>query len=428
LLRPGRRYGEVEADVRAVDGGESLVVIRDVTREANLERQMWQAQKMEAVGRLAGGVAHDFNNLLTSIIGFAQLIHEQLPPDHPSARDVEEILHAGDRATRLTQQLLTFSRKQIVETHPLDPKALIMSLDKLLRQTIGEDIELVVLLDPDTPAIEADDSLLEQALVNLAINARDAMPRGGKLTLSTGAVRLDGEFCASRMDILPGEYTLITVRDTGVGMDPSVRAHLFEPFFTTKQKGKGTGLGLSIVYGVVRQFNGFVEVDTAPGEGAEFRLYFPAASAPVSVAAASAIEPVRGGEEQILIVEDEQALRQLVARILQSYGYRVLEARNGEEGLAVFLEAHPPPDLVLSDIVMPRKSGPKMVEELRSVRPDLRVLYMSGFVGEFAGGREMQLGAPLVMKPFTAETIARHVRRALDADRRRSTGEGREKP
>jgi CheY-like chemotaxis protein len=376
---------------------------------------------MEGIGRLAGGVAHDFNNLLTAILGYARLVLDELPADSPLRGDVEEIQRAGDRAARLTKQLLAFGRKQIVQIRPTDLNRVVLNMDQILRRTLGEDIELVTMVSDELGSIDADAGLIEQVIMNLAVNARDAMPRGGKLTILTERVALDAAYAETHVGVKPGDYIVLVVRDTGSGMTPEVREHVFEPFFTTKEKGKGSGLGLSTVYGITNQLRGHIELVTEAGRGAEFRIYFPRIGAEVVPEAVPRSTPaVRTGKETILVVEDENTVRQLAVRYLESFGYSTVQARNGEEALRVYQRSEKKIDLVLSDIVMPNMGGPELADQLRAIPQDVRVVYMTGFAEDLPAERARASdGATTVLKPFTREALAQAVRETLDgADRR----------
>ncbi len=382
----------------------------------NSEQQLRQAQKMEAIGRLAGGVAHDFNNLLTAILGFGRLAMDKLPEGHPARTDIDEVLHGGESATKLTQQLLAFGRKQIFQIQPIELNDVVLSVDHLLRQTLGEDIELVTMLGHDLGSVLVDPGSLEQVLVNLAVNARDAMPKGGKLFIQIERIRLGQEFCNTHVGAKPGAYLALSVRDTGCGMDENIREHAFEPFFTTKQKGQGTGLGLSTVYGIVNQCGGYVELVSGVEEGAEVRIYFPYVDSPAERLSISEEPTLPRGTEMVLVVEDEGAVRRLLVRILKSLGYRVLEAANGGEALLLCEETKDPIDLVLTDIVMPQIGGPDLVKRLRQVRSDFHVLFTTGFAPDTVrsrAGRDRE--APILMKPYTRETLAFTVRSVLEA-------------
>ncbi|MBN1270037.1 MAG: PAS domain S-box protein [Kiritimatiellae bacterium] len=388
---------------------------RDVTREVELEQQIRRAQKMDAVGRLAGGIAHDFNNLLTSVLGYSRIVHDQLGDGHPLQADLAEISRAGERAVNLTKQLLAFSRKQTVEARSLSLNAVVMDVDKLLRRTLGENIELVALLDSEMAYVKADAGLLEQVILNLAVNARDAMPEGGSLTIRTATIELSPEDCLTRVEVRPGRYVLLSARDTGVGMTPEVRDQCFEPFYTSKPQGKGTGLGLSIVYGIIKQFGGFIELDTSPGRGTEVRIYLPAAGPPAGMPEPRAKVELPRGTETILVVEDEETVRRLTVRILQSLGYNVIDAAQGGEALLICERHRAPIDLVLTDVVMPHIGGPEMVKRLRGIRSDFEVLYMSGFAEDAFVQGELGHDSPrFIAKPFTHEALALKVRAILD--------------
>ncbi|MCO5171356.1 MAG: response regulator, partial [Planctomycetes bacterium] len=368
--------------------------LMDQTSRVRREEELRQAQKMEAIGRLAGGVAHDFNNLLTAIIGYSELLADQVPPG-PQRRAVEQIRQAGQRAAALTHQLLAFSRKQVLQPEVLDPGRVVADLQDMLRRLISEDIEVVTDLAPDVGRLRADRAQLEQVIVNLAVNARDAMPRGGRLTISTRQA--------------PGDppRVVLTVSDTGEGMSPEVLAHIFEPFFTTKEVGRGTGLGLSMVYGIVKQSGGDVQVRSAPGAGTTFELAFPAAADdPAPAGQRKPTAPVPGGRETVLVVEDEDAVRQLVREVLSGRGYHVLEAARGEQAIDLAAGRDGPIDLVLSDVVMPGINGRDLVERLTALRPGLRVLFMSGHSGDLLARAEVEPWATVLEKPFTPDHLS----------------------
>lgn len=379
------------------------------------EEQLRQAQKMEAIGRLAGGIAHDFNNLLTSIIGYSNLLMERDDLSADVRADLSEIARAGERAEELTHRLLSFSHQEMLPAEPISLNEVIHGMERLLRRTLGEDIELVIDTDDSIGSILAEAARIEQVIMNLAVNARDAMPRGGRLTIATERVTVDREFCAAREGLRPGECVRLEVADTGCGMTPEVRARAFEPFFTTKPRGQGTGIGLSTVYGIVRGYNGYIEVDSAPGRGTRFRIYFPLASVGALPPKPPATAPDPGGNETILLVEDDDAVRRLAVRLLESLGYTVLEASNSGEALLIFERPDTRVDLVISDIVMPHISGVEMAQRLRQIRPDVRVLFMTGFARE-AEALPRLANAPVLLKPFTRSTLARHVRWALAAE------------
>lgn len=390
-------------------------VSRDITHEIELEEQFRQAQKMENVGRLAGGIAHDFNNLLTSILGFSRLIQDSIEEDHPVQADIREIVHAGERAAKLTRQLLAFGRKQIMQIRALDLNEVVMEMDQLLRRTLGEDVELVTVLGEELGTVEADAGLLEQIIMNLAVNARDAMPKGGKLTIETRAVALDEAFCSNRVDLMPGDYVLLAVKDIGMGMPDEVVEHAFEPFFTTKEKGKGTGLGLATVYGIVKQLNGHVEIDSELDVGTSVSIYLSRADIPKQELPRSQQREMPGGSETILVVEDEDTVRHLTVRMLKTLGYHVLEARHGGEALLICERYKEPIDMVLTDVVMPHVGGHELMKRLHAVREDLKVLYISGFtedrIIDHGVGKQ---GVPLLLKPYTSEALAQKVRDVLD--------------
>ena len=378
------------------------------------ERALRQAQKMEAIARLAGGVAHDFNNLLTSILGFGALVQRQLPEDHMAYEDVKEIIEAGERARDLTQQLLALGRRTQMRREVIDVNQIIDGMAQILARTIGEDIALEVELAPGMECIVADTGSLEQVIMNLAVNARDAMPKGGSLVLRSEQREVDAAAAAAVAELLPGEYIVITVKDTGEGMSPEIQEHIFEPFFTTKTAGKGSGLGLSTVYGIVKQFGGTIEIASAIAEGTDVRVYLPAVRAARQAHETELKAPVEGGEETVLLVEDEASVRRLTVRMLRELGYTVLEAENGLEALNRSRGYDGDIDLVLSDVVMPQMSGPEMVAQLGLERDGFATLFISGFTQDRhltqADGRE----AALLLKPFTRDVLARKVRSVLE--------------
>ncbi len=400
-----------------------LAIARDITQEkeaeergARLEEQLRRSQKMEAIGRLAGGVAHDFNNMLMAILGCSDFLLNAIPPDQPLRHDVEEIKRAGERAADLTRQLLAFSRRQVLQPRVIDLNAVVSDMERMLRRIIGEDIELMAVLDADLGRIKADPGRLEQVIINLALNARDAMPRGGRLTLETRNFDLDQDYIRGHALVKSGPYVMLAVSDTGTGIDPETQAHIFEPFFTTKGPGQGTGLGLATVYGTVKQSDGYIWVYSEPDRGTTFKLYFPRVPDPELASSRSAPE-VRDlqGRETVLLVEDDPVVRDLIRRILVRYAYRVLEASSGPEALEVCRNHDAPIDLVLTDVVMPQMSGRELIEELVTVRPDLRVLYMSGYSSEAVVRHGMlDKYTPFLQKPFTPDTLARKLREILD--------------
>ena len=390
---------------------------RDVTERVQLEQQLRQAQKMEAVGRLAGGIAHDFNNILTAITGYADLLLEDLGPTDPRRQDADEIHKAADRAAGLTRQLLAFSRQQVLQPTVLEVNALVSDLEKMLRRLLGEDIELSTRLAPTTGRVKADPGQLEQVIMNLAVNSRDAMPNGGKLTLETGNVDLDERYAADHYPARAGPYVLIAVSDTGTGMSEETQAHMFEPFFTTKEKGKGTGLGLATVYGIVKQSGGFIWVYSEIGHGTTFKLYLPRVEELAERASGPATAPARParGSETVLVVEDEAPVRSVARQVLERQGYTVLEAPSAEAALDLATRYSGVIHLLLTDVVMPGLNGRELAARLSSVRPGARVIFMSGYTDEAVTRHGvLDPGAAYVQKPFTPEAIARKVREVLD--------------
>jgi len=405
-------------DLGAYPSGDGLaLLIRDVTENQRLETQLRQAQKMEAVGRLAGGIAHDFNNLLTVINGYAEFALQDLPSDLALCDSINEILLAGRRAAELTNGLLAFSRKQVRQTAILQLNDTVRGTEKMIRRLMGEDIEVRTSLAVDLWEIEADRSQMEQIIVNLAANARDAMPKGGTLTVETSNVEFDGSI-GRMLGVAAGPYTLLAVSDTGIGMDAETQALIFEPFFTTKAAGKGTGLGLATVYGIVKQSGGAITVYSEPGRGTTFKILLPRRKNAAAPSAAEAPEPAllinRGRRRTILLVEDEEKVRRLTATMLQRHGFRVVEAGCGQEALAACRAQDGAIDLVLSDMVMPHMSGPEMAEELRRLRPAVPVLFMSGYT-EHAAVNQALLSPDreLLTKPFTTATLLYKVNQAL---------------
>ncbi|HEX6536843.1 MAG TPA: PAS domain S-box protein [Gemmatimonadaceae bacterium] len=396
-----------------VDGGVALFL--DVTERRRLEEQLRQSQKLEAVGQLAGGVAHDFNNLLTVIRVNCEFLTAEAERRNSPSDEIAEIRGAAERAAALTRQLLAFSRKQILQPRIVDAAAVTAGIAPMLRRLLGEDIEVVLESRGDTRVL-ADPGQLEQVLVNLGVNARDAMPHGGRLTIETRLVELDEHYAEQRHVVVPGYYVMLAVSDTGSGMDRTTREHVFEPFFTTKEPGRGTGLGLSTVYGIVRQSGGYIWVYSEPGQGTTFKIYLPRElddTEPGELA--EAVSPMPHGSESVLVVEDQEGIRTLARRVLGRQGYRVLEARHGADALQLVSETGVAVDLLLTDIVMPTMGGRALVDCLRAQRPELRVLYMSGYTESEMLRRGLWDGcAPFLQKPFTAHELARAVRSALD--------------
>jgi PAS domain S-box-containing protein len=401
--------GENGEPVRAV--GISM----DVTARRTLEEQFQQAQKMEAIGRLAGGVAHDFNNLLTVILGFCELLLADCQPGDPHHADIAEIRDAGERASGLTRQLLAFSRKQIIEPALLDLNEIVGRLRPMLGRLIGEDVNISLNLRPELARVTADRGQIEQIVMNLAVNARDAMPRGGTLTIETENVELDEHYVKTHRGVKPGLYVALTVTDTGTGMTPQVQARLFEPFFTTKDPGKGTGLGMATVYGIVTQSGGSIGVYSEVGRGTSFNVYFPRADAAETMVAPPRAAPPRAGSQTVLVVEDQDGLREVAKRLLQRQGYTVLAAADAAEAVRLF-EQHPSIDVLLTDVVMPGASGPELTRQLIAQRPALKVIYMSGYTEDaILRHGVLKPGIAFLHKPFTSETLGRKIRDVLDA-------------
>jgi PAS domain S-box-containing protein len=389
-------------------------IAEDVTDRRALEDQFRQAQKMEAVGRLAGGVAHDFNNLLMVISGYAEVILAKLPLEDPLHEKGRAIQLAADRATTLTRQLLAFSRKQLLELKVVDVNAIVQDMERLLRPLIGENIELVTLLAPTAAHTRADAGQLEQVLMNLVVNAKDAMPSGGKLTIQTQNVVMDESHRRDQQFIRPGVYVMLSVADTGTGMDRETQSRIFEPFFTTKEKGKGTGLGLSTVYGIVKQSGGYVMVQSEQGRGTAFQIYLPQVEGTAEKHATPAPDPALGGTETVLLVEDEESVRQLVRDTLAAKGYQVLEAESGEAGLAEAARYQGTISLVITDVVMPGMSGRELVKQLAQSRPDARVLYLSGYTEDaIVSDGSIESGTAFLQKPFSLQSLSRKVREVL---------------
>ncbi len=421
---PGRAGGTVPVEIttatlKGVEGQDLgvIVIARDLTAVRALEAQLRQAQKMEAVGRLAGGVAHDFNNLLTVITGRSQLLLLKLAPESPLRRDVELVEETAHRASALTRQLLAFSRKQMVQPRIVDLNEVVRGMESMLGRLIGEDIALTTRLDPAAGCVRADPAQLEQMIVNLVVNARDAMPLGGRLTLETGHVRIDETFARQHVGLKPGPHVRLVVRDTGVGMDGLIKAHLFEPFFTTKGPGKGTGLGLATVYGIVTQSGGAIRVESEPGQGATFTIELPRVDAPADGpgdVADTTAAPY--GSETVLLVEDEPEVRGLARDILHQQGYTVLEAADGDQALRVGREHRGPIHLLVTDVVMPQMGGRELADRLQAGRGELKVLYVSGYTDDAILRQGVsETGTAFLPKPFTAAALAHKVRQVLDA-------------
>jgi two-component system, cell cycle sensor histidine kinase and response regulator CckA len=392
-----------------------VTIQQDITETKALALQLNQAQKMESVGRLAGGVAHDFNNLLSVIIGYSDVLLGDSGLDARTQKHAEEIKKAGNRAAALTRQLLAFSRQQVLEPKVLKLNSIVVETERMLRRLIGEDIELETKLAPNLGAVKADPGQMGQIVMNLAVNARDAMPNGGKLTIATGDAELDEEYAWRHVPCVPGLYVTLTVTDTGIGMDAETKAHIFEPFFTTKELGKGTGLGLSTVYGIVKQSGGYIWVYSEPGQGSVFKIYLPRVDQPVRHVQTSELTPgTLSGSETILVVEDDESVRALICSMLAQSGYVVLEAKDAADGLEIARQRKSI-DLLLTDVVMPVMNGPAMARKLEEIIPEMRVLYMSGYAGSFAVDRGiLDEGASFLQKPFSKSALLQRLRETLD--------------
>jgi two-component system cell cycle sensor histidine kinase/response regulator CckA len=398
----------------------AICMALDITDRRQLEEQLRQAQKMEAVGRLAGGIAHDFNNLLMVIQGYADLMTERLAEGDPLRRNAEQIQTASQRATSLTRQLLAFSRKQMLAPKVLSIQSVVTEMEKILRRLIGEDVQLETSSVADLGLVKADRSQIEQVILNLAVNARDAMPEGGRLTIETANVDLDESFSHSSVMLSPGPYVMLAVTDNGCGMDVETQAHIFEPFFTTKEKGKGTGLGLATVYGIVKQSGGYVWVYSEPGRGTSFKVYLPRVwDEPTTPGRDRRIEGQRlpQGTETVLLVEDEKGVRELAREYLEMTGYTVIEAENGHTALELAALHSGPIHLLMTDVVMPGISGRELSERVKAIRPEIRVLFMSGYTDQAVVHHGiLETDAVLLQKPFTVAALAAKLRDILNLE------------
>jgi two-component system cell cycle sensor histidine kinase/response regulator CckA len=407
---------EVSLSCVEIDEGVfAIAFVSDISQRKQLEEQLLHAQKMEAVGRLAGGVAHDFNNMLTVIAGYNRMILDELSTMDPLRGYAEEILKAADRAGALTNQLLAFSRRQIMQPRVINVNAVLAQTEKMLHRLIGEDVELVLNLGRNVGNIKADPGHVEQAIVNLAVNARDAMPLGGRITIETADVFLDEHYARTHMGVKPGEFAMLAVSDTGHGMDAETRRHIFEPFFTTKERGKGTGLGLATVYGMIKQTGGDIWVYSEPGQGTTFKLYFPRVCEPISDSSDGDGASAKGsGGETILVVEDEKAVLELTVRILQRLGYTILTAGGGAEALEISQTYAGHIDLLLTDVVMPNMSGRQLADQLQESRPATKVLFLSGYTeNTVVHHGVLDAGVDFLPKPFSRENLSKKLREVL---------------
>jgi PAS domain S-box-containing protein len=417
LVKEGNRPIQVTTIPFQNEEGEWLVaeVNVDITERKKLEEQLLQAQKMEAVGQLAGGIAHDFNNLLTAIIGYGNLLQMDMSKNDPLRADVDQILTAAQRAASLTRALLAFSRKQIINPMPINLDQIIGALEKLLSRIIGEDIELSTLLTDEDLTVMADGTQMEQVLMNLATNARDAMPDGGILTIRTELVKFDYEYIKAHGYGMPGSYALISVEDTGQGMDVETRERIFEPFYTTKEVGKGTGLGLAMVYGIIKQHDGYINVYSEPGKGTTFKIYLPLIRSKVEEEKPADLSAVERGTETVLVAEDDVQVRDLTKRVLEGSGYQVMEAENGEEAMRVFNENKDKIQLLILDVIMPKKNGKEVYDEIKKTKPDIKAIFASGYNAEVIHKKGiLEKGFSFITKPSSPQELLKKVREVLD--------------
>jgi len=411
-----------QLNVSLVRGGQeeppfTICMVEDITERKRLETQFFQSQKMETIGRFAGGIAHDFNNLLTVIKGYTQLSLSQIQEGDPCRENIEEIKGAAERAAELTNQLLTFSRRQILDMKVLDLNTIVRSLEKMTGRIIGEDIEMLTVLDDRLGRVKTDPGQIEQVILNLVVNARDAMPAGGKLAIETANVVLDDTYVRTHIGVTPGSYVMLSVSDTGCGMSPEIKELIFEPFFTTKEEGKGTGLGLSTIYGIVRQSGGNIWVYSEPGRGTTFKIYLPRVEEETgALPVQDDTDHLPKGNETVLLVEDDPSLRALAARVLRYQGYKVLEATSGHEAIGIAREnVQEKIPLLLTDVVMPCMGGKELVKRMKTLHPEIRVLFISGYTDHaitYHAG--LKPGTPFLQKPFSPTALAKKVREVLD--------------
>ena len=417
LVKEGNRPIQVTTIPFQNAEGEWLVaeVNVDITERKKLEEQLIQAQKMEALGQLAGGIAHDFNNILTAIIGFATLLKMEMSADDPLRTNVTQILNASERAANLTQALLAFGRKQLINPEPVNLNEIIVALEKLLSRIIGEDIELSTVLTEEVITVLADITQIEQVLMNFATNARDAMPDGGRLTIRTEVIQFDHEYVKAHGYGKPGPYALISVEDTGEGMDVETRERIFEPFYTTKETGKGTGLGLSMVYGSIKQHDGYINVYSEPGKGTTFRIYLPLIKSKPEKEKPADISTMKRGTETVLVAEDDVQVRDLIKSVLEGSGYQVMVAEDGEEALRVFNKNNDKIQLLILDVIMPKKNGKEVYDEIKKTRPDIKAVFTSGYNAEVIHKKwVLEKGLGFVTKPSSPQKLLKKVREVLD--------------
>jgi PAS domain S-box-containing protein len=411
-----------QLNVSFIRGGQqerpfTICMVEDITERKRLETQFFQSQKMETIGRLAGGIAHDFNNLLTVIKGYTQLSLNHIQEGDPCRENIEEIKGAAERAAELTNQLLTFSRRQILDMKVLDLNAIVRGLEKMTGRIIGEDIEMFTVLDDHLARVKTDPGQIEQVILNLVVNARDAMPAGGKLAIETANVVLDDTYARTHIGVTPGSYVMLSVSDTGCGISPEIKELIFEPFFTTKEEGKGTGLGLSTIYGIVKQSGGNIWVYSEPGRGTTFKIYLPRVEEETgALPVQDDTDHLPKGKETVLLVEDDPSLRALAARVLRYQGYKVIEATNGHEAIGIAREnVQERIHLLLTDVVMPHMGGRELVKRMKTLHPEIRVLFISGYtehaITYHAG---LKPGTPFLQKPFSPTALAKKVREVLD--------------